>query len=154
MYIYMVFLNMAYKGRFRPNNPEKYKGNPTNIIYRSLWEFKFMRYLDTHPNVLEWSSEEIVIPYVSPIDNRYHRYFPDFYVKMKDAENKINTMLIEIKPLAQVKEPKRPEKVTRKYFAEVKTYGINSAKWKAAEQFCADRKWQFKIMTEKELGIK
>lgn len=144
---------MAYKGKFRPNYPEKYKGNPTNIVYRSLWELRFMRYLDQTTNIIEWSSEEIVIPYVSPIDNRIHRYFPDFYVKLKNAEGQINTMLIEIKPAAQVREPKRQEKVTRKYFAEVKTYGINSAKWKAAEQFCVDRKWQFKILTEKELGL-
>jgi hypothetical protein len=144
---------MAYKGKFRPNNIEKYKGNPTNIVYRSLWELKFMRHLDSHPNVLSWSSEEIIIPYVSPMDNRIHRYFPDFWVKVKDNENNINTMLVEIKPLCQVNAPTVQKKMTKKYLTEVKTYAVNSAKWKAAQEYCADRKWIFKIMTEKELGI-
>jgi hypothetical protein len=145
---------MAYKGRFRPKYPEKYKGNPTNIIYRSLWEVKLMRYLDQHPNVVRWSSEEIIIPYRSPIDNKIHRYFPDFYVQIKGADGTINTMLIEVKPAAQSKPPEKQDKVTRKYLKEVITWGVNQAKWKAAQEFCADRKWQFKIMTEKELGIK
>jgi hypothetical protein len=144
---------MAYKGKFKPDNIDKYKGNPANIVYRSLWELKFMRYLDSHPNILAWSSEEIVIPYVSPLDNKYHRYFPDFWVKMKDKENNINTMLVEIKPLYQVNAPTVQKKMTQRYITEVKTYAVNSAKWKAAEDYCSDRKWIFKIMTEKELGI-
>jgi hypothetical protein len=144
---------MAYKGKFRPKNPEKYKGNPTNIIYRSLWELRFMRHLDTHPSILQWASEEIIIPYVSPLDNRIHRYFPDFWLKIKDKTGTINTMLVEIKPFKQVKEPVRQDKITRRYINEVKTYGINSAKWKAAEKFCLDRNWQFKILTEKDLGL-
>lgn len=146
---------MAHKGRFRPKNPQKYKGNPTNIIYRSMWEFKFMRWLDMHSDVLEWASEEIIIPYKSPVDNRYHRYFPDFYVRMKNDKNEINTLLIEIKPRSQVKEPvNKTGKITKKYLNEVMTYGINSAKWRAAEEYCKDRRWQFKIFTENELGIK
>lgn len=144
---------MAYKGKFRPKNPDKYKGNPTNIIYRSLWELRFMRHLDTHPSILQWASEEVIIPYVSPIDNRVHRYFPDFWVKMKDKTGVINTMLVEIKPYNQVKEPVRQDKITRRYINEVKTYGINSAKWRAAEKYCLDKKWQFKILTEKDLGL-
>jgi len=112
-----------------------------------------MRHLDTHPGVIQWSSEEIVIPYVSPMDNRIHRYFPDFWVKTQSKDGVINTMIVEIKPFAQCKEPIRQEKVTRRYFNEVKTYGINSAKWRAAEQFCIDRRWQFKILTEKDLGL-
>jgi hypothetical protein len=145
---------MAYKGRFKPHNPQKYRGNPTNIIYRSLWELRFMRYLDSHSDVIEWSSEEIIIPYISPVDNRYHRYFPDFYVKMKDQNNQINTMLIEIKPKSQVKAPvNKSDKVTKRFLNEVFTYGINTAKWKAAEEYCQNRRWQFKILTEHELGV-
>ena len=144
---------MAYKGPFRPKNLSKYRGDPTKIVYRSLWELKFMRYLDSNESILEWASEEIVIPYRSPLDRKVHRYFPDFYVKFKDKDNQINTMIVEIKPYSQVKEPVKKDKVTKRYINEVRTYGVNSAKWKAAEEFCADRKWQFKIMTEKELGI-
>ena len=89
---------MAYKGRFRPKNIQKYKGDPSNIVYRSLWELRFMRYLDSHPSILEWASEEIVIPYYSPVDKKMHRYFPDFWVRSVSSDNQINTMLIEIKP--------------------------------------------------------
>lgn len=144
---------MSYKGRFKPHNPGKYKGNPTNIIYRSLWELRFMRYLDSHPNVLEWASEEITIPYFSPVDKKIHRYFPDFWVRTKTSDNTINTMVIEIKPDIQTRIPVKKEKNTRRYINELKTFGVNTAKWKAAEQYCLDRKWQFKVLTEKELGL-
>ena len=96
---------MSYKGKFRPKNPKKYKGNPTNIIYRSLLERRFMVYLDNTPAVLKWSSEEIIIPYVSPIDNRVHRYFPDFYMKFKNKSNITVEQLIEIKPSKHTKPP-------------------------------------------------
>lgn len=144
---------MAHKGRFKPKNPQKYLGNPTNIIYRSLWEAKLMKYLDDHPDVLSWASEEIVIPYKSPIDGRRHRYYPDFYVKRR-VDGRIRETIIEVKPRAQTIAPKKSNKITRQYLQEVKTYGINEAKWKAASEFCKDRGWDFKIMTEKELGIK
>ena len=144
---------MSYKGFFRPKYPKKYKGDPTNIIYRSLWEAKLMSYLDQHSDVIQWSSEEFSIPYRSPIDGRLHRYFPDFYVKMKNKEGIVETVVIEVKPASQTKPPKIQTKPTKKYITEVKTWGVNSAKWKAAVEFCKDRNWIFKIMTEKELGI-
>ena len=147
---------MSYKGKYNPKNPHKYKGDPTNIIYRSLWELKLMMYLDEHRDVVQWASEEFFIPYKSPIDGRYHRYFPDFWMKKKNG----SVTVIEVKPAAQTKKPDVKKKnatptgrVSRRYLTEVKNYGINTAKWKAAREFCEDRKWDFKIMTEKELGI-
>ena len=92
---------MSYKGKFKPKNRAKYKGDHTAITYRSLWELRFMRYLDTTSSVLKWSSEEIVIPYRSPIDGRRHRYFPDFWVKVKTSEGLVKESLIEVKPKAQ-----------------------------------------------------
>ena len=145
--------SMAYKGYFKPRNPHKYRGDPTNIIYRSRWELKFMSYLDTHPKVLEWSSEEIIIPYRSPVDNRIHRYFPDFFVKKINSAGLVESSIIEIKPAVQTKPPERPSRVTKRYINEVFTWGVNEAKWKAAQEFCADRKWTFHVFTEKELGI-
>jgi hypothetical protein len=139
---------MAYSGRFIPDNPKKYLGNPTNIIYRSLWERRVMVHLDKNINVLEWSSEEVVIPYLSPVDNRYHRYFPDFFVRTKT-----DALLLEVKPHSQSIEPTKRSKVTKKYLQEVMTYGVNQAKWKAAEEYCLDRKWKFRVITEKDLGI-
>lgn len=145
---------MAYKGKFRPKFPAKYKGDPTNIIYRSLWERHCMVYFDQNPNILKWCSEEVIIPYKSPIDGRWHRYFPDFLIQVKTKEGNIDTILIEVKPFKETKEPAKRKRITKNYLYEVQTFGINSAKWKAAEEFCADRKWQFMILTEKELGIK
>ena len=140
---------MAYSGRYRPSQPKKYKGDPTNIIYRSLWERKFMVWCDKNENVLQWGSEEIIIPYVSPVDRRVHRYFPDFYVKARTKDNKIKKYIVEVKPEKQCMVPKRPKRQTKKFINEVKTYGINQAKWKAATEYCLDRNMEFMILTEK-----
>lgn len=144
---------MAYKGRFTPSNFQKYKGDPTKIIYRSLWERKFMVWCDTNPNILEWGSEEFFIPYISPVDGRAHRYFPDFYVKLRTTTGQVKRYVVEVKPLAQCQAPKRPKRQTKKYISEVKTYAVNQAKWKAAVDFCEDRLWEFKVITEKELKV-
>ncbi len=145
---------MAYKGKFRPKRPKKYKGDPTQIIYRSLWEKKFMEYCDLTESISQWQSEEFWIPYKSPLDNRVHRYFPDFFIKYRDAHGKMRNVVIEAKPAKQLKMPKKnPKKRTKSWAYEVQTYVVNQAKWKAAESYCADRKYEFKIMTEKELGI-
>jgi len=144
---------MSYKGRFRPSNYQKYKGDPTNIIYRSLWELKFMNWCDKNENILEWGSEEFWIPYLSPIDNRVHRYFPDFYLKVKEQNGTIKKYVIEVKPLKQTVEPQPPKRRTKKYLYEAIEYAKNQAKWKAAREFCEDRRYEFKIITEKELGI-
>ena len=145
---------MSYKGKYQPSYPKKYKGDPTNIIYRSLWERKFCRYCDLNENILEWGSEEIVVPYHSPIDNRYHRYFPDFYIKVRESTGKIKKMIIEIKPYKQCIEPKVQKKKTRGYVYEVMEYAKNQAKWNAAKEWCLDRGYEFKVLTENELGIK
>ena len=144
---------MSYKGKYRPNNPLKYKGDYRNIIYRSLWELKFMKYCDSNQNILEWGSEEFWLPYRSPLDNKVHRYFPDFYIKVREKTGKINKMVIEVKPKRQCMEPKRPKRKTRGYIYEVREYARNQAKWKAAKSYCLDRGYEFKILTENELGI-
>ena len=144
---------MSYKGKYYPSFPRKYKGDPTNIIYRSLWERKFMVYCDKNQNILEWASEEIAIPYRSPIDNRVHRYFPDFYMKVKETNGRIKNYVIEVKPAKQTKPPVKPKIQTKGYIREAYEYAKNQSKWKMAKEFCADRKWEFKVVTEKELGI-
>ena len=144
---------MSYKGKYYPSFPRKYKGDPTNIIYRSLWERKFMVYCDKNQNILEWASEEIAIPYRSPIDNRVHRYFPDFYMKVKETNGKIKNYVIEVKPAKQTSPPVKPKRQTKGYIREAYEYAKNQAKWKMAKEFCADRQWVFKVVTEKELGI-
>lgn len=143
-----------YQGRFKPKNPQKYKGDPSNIIYRSGWELKLMLRLDEDRQIVSWASEEMAIPYRSPIDNRIHRYFPDFIVHKINSEGKKETIVIEIKPSRQTKPPVKKERITKAYITEVKTWGVNEAKWKAATEYCKDRGWKFVIFTEKELGIK
>ena len=143
-----------YQGRFKPKNPKKYLGDPTNIIYRSGWELKFMRFCDSHPNVIQWGSEEVVIPYISPIDGKVHRYFTDFIVKQLNTMGKKETLIIEVKPKSQTKPPEKKSRVTKRYLTEVKTWGVNQAKWKAADEFCKDRGWKFRIVTEDDLGVK
>jgi hypothetical protein len=147
---------MAYQGKFKPQNPSKYLGDPTNIVYRSHWELRLMSYLDKHPNVTKWASEEVVIPYKSPIDGRYHRYFPDFYVEQINRDNKKEKVLIEVKPKYQTVPPvvQSGKKPTKRYITEVQTWGVNKAKWEAASEFCKDKGWRFQLMTEDHLGIK
>ena len=145
---------MAYKGKYKPLHPQKYKGNPHNITYRSLWERKFMIYCDTNDKVLEWGSEEIIIPYLSPWDGRFHRYFPDFYIKVKQSSGNIKKFIIEVKPKKQTRVPKPVERKTKKWINEVKTYGINEAKWKSAVKWCKQNDMEFKILTEDDLGIR
>lgn len=145
---------MFYKGKFSPKFPGKYKGDPTNIVYRSLWELRVMKYLDENASVLQWASEEVIIPYKSPVDGKYHRYFPDFWVKSRDKEGHISVRIFEVKPESQSVEPKpKSGKPTKKYLTEVARYGINSAKWTAAREYCKERGWTFHVLTERELGI-
>ena len=144
---------MAYSGKYNPRNPQKYMGDHTKIIYRSSWECRVMDWLDKDDNIISWSSEEIIIPYVSPVDGRYHKYYPDFLVKSKNSQGKITTMMIEVKPKHQTMPPVQPKRKTRKFITEVMTYGVNQAKWKAAEEYCLDRGWTFRVLTEDDLGI-
>jgi len=140
------------KGIFRPKNPSKYKGDPTNIVYRSSYELKLFRFLDEHQDVEWWQSEEVWIPYRSPLDNRIHRYFPDVVVKTPNG-----TTMIEVKPAKQTVPPKKQTtkrgQPSKQYIREVMEWGKNDAKWKAARDYCEDRGWTFAIYTEKELGL-
>jgi len=145
---------MAYgykQGFFSPKFPKKYIGDPTNIVYRSGWEKRVMQSLDENTNVIRWASEEIVVPYISPIDNRPHRYFVDFYVEARAVDGSIKKMLLEVKPAAQTQPPKSPKRKTKRYISEVMTYGVNEAKWRAAQEFCKDKGWEFRLITEAEL---
>lgn len=149
---------MAYRGRFKPNNPSKYKGDPTKIVYRSSWELTFFRRCDEHPDIIEWQSEEIAIPYMNPVKGKVSRYFPDVVIKKRVSPNKYQMIMIEIKPKKQTKPPdpsnrnKTPTgRVSRRYLNEAATYAVNEAKWKAAEKYCRERGWSFVLFTEDEL---
>ena len=143
---------MSYKGWFTPKNPKKYKGDPANIVYRSSWELRAMKWFDEQPNVIWWSSEELFIPYRSPIDQQMHRYFPDFVVRIRQVNGKELTMVLEVKPERQTQKPVQ-KRQTKKFLQEAATYAINQEKWRAADLFCKEHGWQFKIITEKDLGL-
>jgi hypothetical protein len=144
----------SIKSLFKPTKPKKYKGDARNIICRSSWERRFCNWCDINESILEWGSEEFWIPYLSPLDNRTHRYFPDFIIKVKESTGDIKTYVIEVKPKRQTKPPIKKKRVSKSYIYEMKTYSVNQAKWKAADEWCKDRKIEFKIITENELGIK
>ena len=144
---------MAYRGKYYPTYPKKYKGDPSNIIYRSLWERKFMVYCDKNVKILEWGSEEFFIPYRSPLDGKIHRYFPDFYVKVKTKQGTLKKWVVEVKPKVYTRPPKTPKRKTKKYITEVRNWAVNDAKWKNAIEYCNDRNMEFIIITEDELGI-
>ena len=145
---------MSYKGKYQLKNPSKYKGNPTLVIYRSLWERSYMKKLDLNENILEWSSEEIALPYKSPLDDRIHKYYPDFYVKERLSDGTIKKYIVEIKPKKQTVEPKVPKRKTKGYLYEVMEYAKNQSKWNSAREYCKDHGYEFKILTEDDLNIK
>ena len=144
----------SYKGKYRVVNYKKYKGDPTTVTFRSLWERKFMKYCDFNKSVLTWNSEEVVIPYYDPVEKKWRRYFPDFFVVKKDPETgKTKKYLVEVKPYRQTQPPKKYKRTTRTAINEVLTYANNQAKWNAAAERCIDKGWEFKIITERELKI-
>ena len=147
--------NKNYKqGKFKPKNPQKYDGNPTEIYFRSSYELKMFQYCDLTESVISYQSEEFCIPYRSPIDGRIHRYFPDMKLKYKDKDGTIRNLVVEVKPAKDLKMPEtNPKKRTKSWAYSVKMWVVNQAKWEACREYCKDRGWEFKIFTERELGI-
>lgn len=135
-----------YQGKYIVRNPQKYRGDHTNVVFRSSWELRFLSWCDNNPNVLEFSSEEVVIPYISPLDGRVHRYFVDAFVKIKESATKTTTYLIEIKPKKQTIPPIPKKSKSKRYIKEVTDWAVNSEKWKAANEYCLDRGWEFRVM--------
>ena len=139
-----------HKGRYELRYPKKYAGDSKNVVYRSSWELQCMVYFDRNPDIVKWASEELIIPYKSPLDSKVHRYFPDFIIQTSKGK----TIVIEVKPFRQTKKPKvrkNKSKHNKQYLYEVRTWGVNEAKWKAAEQYCKKKGWEFQILTEKDI---
>lgn len=143
---------MAYsykQGLFTPKHPEKYVGDVKKVVFRSSWELSFFEFLDGNPNILKWSSENVVIPYIKPTDGRIHRYFVDIWMQHKNKKGEIVTDIVEIKPLSQTTASKSRSNKTR--LIENVQYAINHAKWTAAKKYAEERGWGFRIITEKSL---
>ncbi len=141
---------MAYKTKYKPENPNKYFGNADKIICRSLWERQVCKFFDKNKNITKWSSEELSVPYYSNVDHKWHRYYPDFLIE-KMAGGKKEILLIEVKPKKQTKKPIRGKKKQKTYINECITYEINQAKWKAAKEYSSKKGWTFKILTEDDI---
>lgn len=142
-----------HQGFFNPRNPEKYIGDPKNIIYRSSWELKFMQWCDRNPSILRYGSEEFCIPYYNPVKQKVCRYFPDFMIEVLESNNKKQKYVIEIKPKKQTVPPVRGNKKTKTYINEVNTYAVNQSKWNTIQEWCEDRMIKFRVITEDDLGI-
>lgn len=144
---------MTYSGKYPCKNPGKYRGDSHNICFRSLWERCVFRFCDENSDIVSWSSEETIVPYICKTDGRPHRYFVDLKITLKNGQ----TYLIEIKPKKETLPPKQPARKTRRYVQEVLTYVKNTSKWNAAEKYAKDRGWLFEVWHEdtlKKLGIK
>jgi len=141
---------MAYKGKWKPKNYSKYSGNSKNITYRSLWERQAFKWCDDNPDIVKWSSEEVVVPYRSKTDGKAHKYYPDLKITYSNGK----TVLVEIKPKKQTKPPKVRSRKTSRYLKEVYTYGVNISKWEYANEYAKDRGWTFEIWTEETLKSK
>lgn len=143
-----------YTGEYVVVNKNKYIGNK-NPTYRSSWEARFCYHADMNPNILKWGYECVEITYLSPIDNKVHRYFPDFYMELIDKNKQLQKYIVEVKPLNQTKKPVTPknrnQKAQRRYLSEVSTYVTNISKWQSAEKYCQKRGFIFKIITENDL---
>lgn len=137
---------MAYKTKYKIKNANKYMGDASNIICRSLWERRVCRYLDENVNISKWGSEEIAIPYYSTTDKKMHRYYPDFIIKINEKVS-----IIEVKPKKQTKPPKKPKRKSKNYINECIRYTINQEKWDSAKKFCKNRGWDFIILTEDDI---
>ena len=137
----------TYQGKYKVKYRSKYRGDPDNVIYRSMWERHCFKWCDNNPSIKTWASEEVVVPYFYEVDKKYHRYFVDLKITFKDGK----TIIVEIKPDSQTTPPKFPGRKTKRYINEGMTYVKNMNKWKAAKNFADDRNWEFQIWTEKTL---
>ena len=136
---------MVYSGLYKVKNRQKYKGDASKVVYRSLWEKAVFQWCDNNPKVRNWSSEEVIVPYFYEVDKKYHRYFVDMKIVFDDK-----TLLVEIKPEKETRPPEGKRK-TKQYISEGLTYIKNMNKWEAANEFAKDRGWEFQIWTEKTL---
>jgi len=149
----MTYSKESYRGKFTPKRPEKYVGDVKSIVYRSSYELRFMKWCDQNDSILKWNSEEVVVPYFSPVDKKMHRYFVDFVIEIMTTKGEVKVYLVEVKPSKYTKEPVPPKRKTRHFIEEVMQWEVNKAKWASARHFAGTKGWEFMLVTEKDLGI-
>ena len=144
---------MSYKGKYKIKRPEKYAGDASNVVFRSLWERNAFRWCENNPKIKLWNSEGVVIPYKCSIDKKLHRYFVDLLIEMDNKK----VYLVEIKPKSQTVPPVKKSRKTKRYINEALTFSRNQDKWNAADKFAKHNGWEFQVWTEetlRNLGIK
>ena len=144
---------MSYKGKYKIKRPEKYAGDASNVVFRSLWERNAFRWCENNPKIKLWNSEGVVIPYKCSIDKKLHRYFVDLLIEMDNKK----VYLVEIKPKSQTVPPVKKSRKTKRYINEALTFSRNQDKWTAADKFAKHNGWEFQVWTEetlRNLGIK
>jgi hypothetical protein len=139
------------QGNYTPKHPEKYRGNVDNIQFRSSWELEVNKFLDNNPNIIEWASEEVAVPYLSSLDGKIHKYYPDYLVKYKDKNGNIVTEMWEVKPKNQIQPPKRKGKRKKTQIYEQTTYVKNTDKWKHAQHWCKQHGITFRLLSEDQI---
>lgn len=142
------------QGKWKPSNPEKYVGDVNNIVFRSSWELKFLKWCDNNPSVIRYCSEELVIPYWSQADEKMRRYFTDFVVKFRHQSGNTKTFIVEIKPEVQTIKPVRGKKRAKTFVTELYNYQVNQDKWAAAAAYAEKNGMGFKVLNEYDIGIK
>ena len=145
--------NGKYKnGYYTLVYPEKYVGDPKNVIYRSSWEKRVCEWFDLNVSVVYWNSEGLIIPYFFTLDKKFHKYHIDFMAKIRDRQGKVKTYVIEVKPEKEQLEP--TTRIKKRQMIEIPTYIKNQCKWEAAKAFCKERGMEFLVLNEYDLGIK
>lgn len=133
------------QGKYTLKNPEKYAGGRTPT-YRSSWEWAMMRFCDENPNVKQWASEAIKIPYRHPLTGKYTIYVPDFFIAYSDRNGKQRVELVEVKP-----ENHTDRRKLGKSRANQAHWVVNQAKWEAARAWCKQQNITFRVITEQDI---
>lgn len=140
------------QGVYKPVNSMKFKG-AKHPRYLSSWELKFFKWCDRNPYVVQWSSESVHIPYMSPVDGKMHRYLVDNTVHIREGD-KLVKYLIEIKPSKQTRPPSQHGNKKRSTMIyEAAQWGVNQAKWDSARRWANKNGYIFQIVTEKDFNL-
>lgn len=135
-----------HSGIFVPKNPQKLIGKQ-NINYRSSWELTVMNLLDNHPNVIQWASESISIPYTNPLTGKKTVYIPDFLVYYQDKNGSKRAEIIEVKPAKEALAENAKSKKDKAFLL------LNTAKWAAAIEWTKRNGMTFRVLTENDIYV-
>lgn len=151
-------MSRYHQGQYLITKPEKYVGDPNNVVFRSGWERILMKRCEVDPNILKWASEETIVPYFSKVHRKWRRYFVDFILLVRRDDGTTEKLLVEVKPNSKAHPPVKPKRMTKKAKGRLMTetieYQVNQDKWNAAREYARRNGMRFVVMDEYALGIK